>query len=77
MKYDLEHSTSCKKGGLISIHHNDIRNLTANILSEVCNDVEVEAKLVPLTGKQLQYRSVITKDEASIDIPARCFWVIG
>ena len=33
---------SCKKGGLVSIHHNDIRDLTGNILKEVCNDIEVE-----------------------------------
>ena len=44
-----------KKGGLVSIRHNDIRDLTAKILREVCNDVEVEAKLIPLTGEQLQY----------------------
>ena len=56
LKYDFQHSMNCKKGGLVSIHHNDIRDLTANILREVCNDVEVEAKLIPLTGEQLQYR---------------------
>ena len=65
----------CKKGGLVSIRHNDIRHLTANILREVWNDVEVEAKLIPLTGEQLQYRSAITGDEARLDIRARSFWV--
>ena len=44
LKYDFQHSMSCKKEGLVSIHHNDIRDLTANILKEVCNDIEVEAK---------------------------------
>ena len=68
---------SCKKGGLVSIRHNDIRDLTAKILREVCNDVEVEAKLIPLTGEQLQYRLAITGDEARIDIRARSFWVRG
>ena len=53
---------SCKKGGLVSIRHNNIHDLSANILKEVCNDVEVEAKLIPLTGAQLQYRSAITGD---------------
>ena len=66
-----------KKGGLVSIRHNDIRHLTPNILREVCNDVEVEAKLIPLTHEQLQYRSGITGDEARIDIRARSFWVRG
>ena len=55
LKYDFQHSVSCKKRGLVSILHNDIRDLTANISREVYNDVEVEAKLIPLTGEQLQY----------------------
>ena len=74
-KYDFQHGMSCKKGGLVSIRHNDIRDLTANILREICNDVEVETKLIPLTGEQLQYRSAITGDEARLDIRARTFWV--
>ena len=77
LKYDFQHSVSCKKRGLVSIRHNDIRDLTANILREVYNDVEVEAKLIPLTGEQLQYRLAITGDEARIDIRARSFWVRG
>ena len=77
IQYDFQHSMNCKKGGLVSIHHNDIRDLTANILREVCNDVEVEAKLIPLTGEQLQYWSAITGDEARLDIRARSFWVRG
>ena len=44
-KYDFQHSMSCKKVGLISIRHNDIRDLIATILREVCNDIEVESKV--------------------------------
>ena len=69
-KYDFQHSTSCNKGGLVSIRHNDIRDLTTNILGEVCSDVEVEAKLIPLTGEQLQYRSATTGDGARLNIGA-------
>ena len=68
---------SCKKGGLVSIRQNGIRDLTANILREVSNDVELEAKLIPLIGEQLQYRSAIIGDEARLDICARGFWVRG
>ena len=68
---------SCKKGGLVSIRQNGIRDLTANILREVSNDVELEAKLIPLIGEQLQYRSAITGDEVRLDICARGFWVRG
>ena len=76
-KYDFQHSLSCKKGGLVSIRRNDIRNFTENILREVCSDVEVKAKLMPLTGKHLQYRSAITGDEARLYIFVEVFgWEI-
>ena len=76
-KYDLQHSVSCKKGGLVSIRHNDIHDLTANKLKEVCNDAEVEAKAISLNGEQLQHRSAITGDEAKLEICARGFWLRG
>ena len=36
---------SCKKGGFIYIRHNDLRDLTAltaNMMSEVCEDTDIE-----------------------------------
>ena len=68
---------SCKKGGFVTIRHNNIRDLTVNILHEVCNDVEVESRLLPLTRGNLQYRSPIRGDEARLDIRARGFWERG
>ena len=35
------------------MRHNDLRDLTANMLSEVCKDIEVKPKLAPLTGEEL------------------------
>ena len=67
-KYDFQHNMSSKKGRLVSIGHNDIRDLTAKILREVCNDIKVEAKLIPLTGEQVQYRLGITGDKLRLDI---------
>ena len=72
-KFDFQHGTSCKKGGFVTIRKNDIRDLTANILHEVCNDVEVEPRLLPVTRENLQYRSAIRGDEARLDIRARGF----
>ena len=40
--YTIEHSMSCKKGGFINIRYNDVRDLTAKLLSEVCHNVHVE-----------------------------------
>ena len=47
-KFSIEHSLSCPKGGFPSIWHNEIRDLTANLLTEVCNDVCNEPELLPL-----------------------------
>ena len=40
--FSVDHALSCPKGGFPSIRHNEIRDITANLLSEVCNDVRIE-----------------------------------
>ena len=76
-KFDIQHSMSCKKGGFISIRHNDLRDLTANMLSEVCKDTEIEPRLQTLTGEQLNNRTANRSDEARLDIRARGVWARG
>ena len=41
----IEHVLSSPKGDLSSLCHNEIRDLTANLLTEVCHQVHVEPKL--------------------------------
>ena len=50
---------------LPTIRHNEIRDVVANILSEMCADVNVEPEL-PLTGNE--------QDGKRLDIKARGFW---
>jgi len=38
-KFSVEHALSCPRGGFRSIQHNEIRDVTADLLTEVCNDV--------------------------------------
>ena len=76
-KLDYQHCMSCKKGGFVTMRHNDVRDLTANILKAVLNDVEVEPQLLPLTGENLQYQTVIRGDEARLVIRARELWERG
>ena len=73
-KFDIQHSLSCKKGGFIYIRHIDLRDLTANIMSEVCTDTEIEPKLTPLSGEKLQGRTSNNSNEARVDIRTRGFW---
>ena len=65
---------SCKKRGFVSIRRNDLRDLTANMLSEVCRDIEIEPKLTPLTCEELGNRTANTTNEARLDIRARGVW---
>ena len=75
--FNLQHALSCKKGGFISIRHNQIRNITASLLKETCKDVRVEPTLQQLTGENFNSRSAIITEEARLHISARGFWNAG
>ncbi len=47
----LEHVLSCPKGGFPSIRRNEIRDLSAQLMSEVCHNVLIEPDLQPITGE--------------------------
>ena len=66
-----------KKEEFINIRHNDVRDLTAKHLSEVCHDVQVEVTLLPLTGERMEHRPAIENNEERLDIRARGFWIQG
>ena len=68
---------SCKKGGFVTFRRNDLRDLTAKILSEVCNNTEIELKLVPLSAKNLSNRTGSRSNETRLDVRARGFWERG
>ena len=73
-QFNLQHALSCMKGGFISIRHNRIRDITANLLKEVCKDVRLEPRLQPLTGEEFSQATTNTSDEARCDVSARGFW---
>ena len=72
--FSIDHSLSCPKGGFPSIRHNEIRNLTARLLTEVCHDVRVEPHLQPLTGEAPLASTAITQDGARLDVEVSGFW---
>ena len=45
VSFDSCHALTCSKGGLTIARHNEIRDLTANLIREVCSDVEIEPRL--------------------------------
>ena len=38
-RYDVQHALSCKKDGFVSLPHNKIKNITAELLSDVYKDI--------------------------------------
>ena len=53
---------------------NEIRDITAFLLTTVCYNVATEPHLQPLSGKHMRLRCTITTDEARLDNRARGFW---
>ena len=76
-RYSVTHAFSCKKGGFIAQRHNELRDVTGQLLEEVCRDVCIEPALNELTGESLTLRSAITSNEARLDISARGVWTKG
>ena len=70
----ISHALSCPTGGYPTIRHNELRDTTAKLLKEVCQDVTVEPTLQPLSGEQLQARTSNKEDNARLDIAAYGFW---
>ena len=64
----------CLMGGFPTIRHNELRDLTATLLTQVCHNVATEPHLQPLSGESMSLHSAITTDNARVDIRANGFW---
>ena len=73
-KFSVDDAMICHMGGFPTIHHNEIRDINASLLTEVCHNVTTEPPLQPLNGETLAARSANTDDGARLDIRARGFW---
>ena len=75
--FSVEHALNCPMGGLQTRRHNEIRDLTADMLKEVCPSVSIEPSLLPLRGEKFESRSTCTDIGARLDIAADNFWEAG
>ena len=48
-QFTVNHAMICHMGGFPTIRHNEIRDITASLLTEVCNNVATEPPLEPLS----------------------------
>ena len=72
--FSVEHALSCPTGGFPIARHNELRDITANLMTEVCHGVSVEPTLQTLSVEQLALSSTITTDGARVDIQTTGFW---
>ena len=63
-RFTVEHALSCPQGGFPTIRHNEVRNITAHFMSDVCHNVGIEPTLQPITDERLHHSTVKTEDGA-------------
>ena len=73
-QFTVDHALSCPCSGLPSLRHNEIRDVTADLLNEVCHNVSTEPELQPLSGELLSHRTANTEDGVRLDVKAQGFW---
>ena len=72
--FTVAHAFPCPKGRYMHIRHNELRNSFANLLSDVCHDVEIELHLQALQGKTFALKSTTTADDSRSDIKTNGLW---
>ena len=75
--FTVDHSMICPYGCFPTLHHNELHDTTAKLLTEVCHNVGTEPMLQPLSGEVLQRRSANCDDGARLDIVADNYWGNG
>ena len=68
----LDHVLSCMKGGYVTMRHNRVRDLEADLMKEVCYNVQAEPALIPIEGDDIKYGN--KKDKARLDVAGVGVW---
>ena len=53
----IDHALTCPSGGPPTAHHNDIKDVIANVMWGAVTDVDVESKLLPNNNEDLTGRT--------------------
>ena len=72
-QFNVDHAMVYRRGGVTIQRHNELGDLEAEMLSMVCNDVEIKPVLQEITGETLN-RGANRAPDARLDISARGFW---
>jgi hypothetical protein len=70
----VNHLLICKKGGYVSLRHNSLRDVIAELMKNAgCKDVHTEPELLSTDGVQLPSGANIA-DDARVDVSDRSVW---
>ena len=61
------------KGGIPTLHHNGVCDLTVELLAETASGVSIEPRLQPLHDEVFQLRSANREDEVRLNVRAATF----
>ena len=64
---DIQHAMGCKEGRFIMIRHNDLCDVTANLLREVYKDADIEPQLLSPTGETFNKGTTNISNEVRVD----------
>ena len=70
-KCNKTHALDCKKDCFVTMHHNNLRDFEADMLSKIVNDGEKEAELQPATGEIIEG---LSRNASRHDIRVRGVW---
>ena len=65
--FTIEHALSCSRGEFPFIRYNEVRNITADVLSGIRYSVGTELNLQPVTGEQFEHKTTNREDRARLD----------
>ena len=67
----------CSYGGFPIIRHNEVRDLIATLLTEVCHNTTTKPSLQPISAETFPNAFANTADDGHLDVKARGFWCRG
>ena len=70
--FTVEHALTCTRGH-VALHHNELREIFADLLRETSTDDSVEPELQPMSGEAFQAASAVISDGARLNIKASGF----
>ena len=75
--FSVDHATIYPYGSFPIIRHNEVRDLTATLLTKVCHNVATKPSLQPISAETFPNATTNTADDARLGVKARGFWCMG